>query len=264
LKYQDICLLAVHYRNREQTLKFLEQVSKAGISVWIADNSFALEPLEFEAENVHILPCPENPGYFGGIHRLWQNLETKPRICIVSNTDLELDPSFFDALHNLEWPAQTAVIAPKILSEISGEDINPMYPERPSYRKMKRLDRIFKTYLGGAIWQCLGWLYAKLKLRPQTSQEAQAIYAPHGSLMIFGPAYFEAGLDFNYPIFLYGEEMWVAENCIQKNLKIWYQPQLQALHAEHGSLGIIPSRRVWKAHRDSNRYILQKFFGQLE
>lgn len=254
-----IVLIAVHYRNFAQTQAFLQQVQDWGIDIHIADNSAAHKPLEYAHPQVHIHSLPHNPGYFGAVQSIWERLGHQSYdYVIVSNTDLSFSSDFLTQLQTLQTEA--AVIAPSIQSSISGKEINPLYTHRPNPARMRMLSRVFKFYLSGALWQCMGWLYAKL--RAKTCQSlSQEIYAAHGSLMIFAKPYFQAGLDFNYPIFLYGEEIWVAEHCQNLDLKTHFLPQLKALHKEHGSLGIWPSYKVWQAHRDSNNYMLQHFFN---
>lgn len=254
-----ICLIAVHYRNHAQTQAFLNQIKNWDLDIHIADNSAASNPLQSNLDQVHIHTFADNPGYFGAVQRVWETLPAQDYdYVLVSNTDLVFADDFLSVLQNLQSSA--AILGPSIRSEISGKEINPLYTQRPRAARMRLLAKVFRFYLSGALWQLMGWFYAKLRAKTCTTAQKK-IYAAHGSLLIVARPYFQAGLDFSYPIFLYGEEIWMAEHCSQKGLEIHFEPSLRASHIEHGSLGIWPSRKVWKAHRDSNDYMLRKFFS---
>ena len=96
------------------------------------------------------------------------------------------------------------------------------------------------------------------KLPPNGSAKGQ-IYAPHGAFFIFSRRYFEAGGYLDGDLFLYGEEISVAEICRSLSLPIFYEPKLSVVHHEHRSLGTGMTRRTYQYHREAVRYVLARY-----
>jgi len=93
------------------------------------------------------------------------------------------------------------------------------------------------------------------------NNEAPAIYAPHGSCMIFNRRYFTAGGSFEYSIFLFGEEIFVAETTRKLGLLIVHCPRLWVLDHEHASTGTIRSRKVAGYMKDATDYLVEHYFA---
>lgn len=95
---------------------------------------------------------------------------------------------------------------------------------------------------------------------PATSSEQpnqpDEIYAPHGSLLLLSPAYLSAGGAVDQPVWLFGEEFTVAEECRRLGLVVCYDPSLVAEHREHVSTGRWRSLQMVRAQADSVPYIL--------
>src|SRR6185437_3069774 len=87
------------------------------------------------------------------------------------------------------------------------------------------------------------WFAARLsKSTSDTNGKREFIYAPHGSLIIFSRRFFEAGGYLDKDLFLYGEEISVAEMCRSLSLPVLYEPRLRVVHNEHQSTGKALSR----------------------
>ena len=51
--------------------------------------------------------------------------------------------------------------------------------------------------------------------------------------MLFASSYFDKGGTLNYPSFLFGEELFVAEQARQLNLTTVFEPSLKIEHQQH-------------------------------
>src|SRR2546427_119628 len=85
------------------------------------------------------------------------------------------------------------------------------------------------------------------------------IYAPHGALFIFSRRYFEAGGYLDGNLFLYGEEISVAEICRSLGLPVIYEPSLRVLHNEHQSTGRVISRFSFECQKNALRYVSSRY-----
>ena len=88
---------------------------------------------------------------------------------------------------------------------------------------------------------------------------AGAIYAPHGAFIIFTQLYFESGASIDFGLNLFGEEIFVAEECRKNNLNVYYEPQISVLHAEHVSTGAVSSKFVVNKKKQSVIYFLKNY-----
>lgn len=62
------------------------------------------------------------------------------------------------------------------------------------------------------------------------------IYSPHGSFIIIGiDALFKILPVFNDKMFLYLEEIYIAENCLRNDVPIYYNDKIKILHIDGGS-----------------------------
>jgi GT2 family glycosyltransferase len=88
------------------------------------------------------------------------------------------------------------------------------------------------------------------------------IYASHGSCMVFSRRYFASGGSIEYPVFLFGEEIFVAETARQLGLSVVHCPQLWVFDKEHASTGgVTRSRKVAGYMNEATQYLAQKYFA---
>jgi GT2 family glycosyltransferase len=86
------------------------------------------------------------------------------------------------------------------------------------------------------------------------------IYAPHGSFLIFSSEYFRAGGSLDFPCFLFGEEVYLAESLKQLGLDAVYEPSLEVVHQEHKSTKLMKSRKLASAVAASAAYCADTYF----
>lgn len=275
----DVVLIVINYKKPELVQKLIASMNGMAVServlTLVVDNETTRHSQdvleELEGSNVRVLFEEKNLGYFGGaqLALTWvKESGLAPEWVIISNSDIEFSQkSFWERLLSLPVTEDLGVIAPRIASGISASDQNPFQGKRPTATRMHFYKWCFRWYVTGAAYYMLGLLKDSLKGKSQakTSQAAakrEEIYAPHGAFIVFHRNYFERGGDFVHGAFLYNEEFTVAETCREKGLKVVYEPSLAVEHAEHATLGVLPSRAAIKFHGEASRYTAERYFSR--
>ena len=255
--------------NSDLSLVIVRNGSSSGVA------GSARFPCESSA-NVWIHESATNRGYFGGAR---QGLEwfqeaqgDLPPWIIVCNNDIRIEQAdFFERLSQLD-PNGVGVIAPNIISCRTGLNQNPFMVRRPGRWRVGELRFWLKSYYLAFVhekmseWKKTG-VSLKQRFLPRTSKGAglqpTAIYAPHGSFLIFSRQFFARGgfLDDRY--FLYHEEISVAEICRKIGLPIVYCPELCVLHDEHSTTGRHFTRSIYECQRQSLQYLSTNYLADL-
>ena len=197
-----------------------------------------------------------NPGYFGAIKRLMTDVDIKDYdYAIISNVDLTIEEDFFLKLTNYDCAENIGWIAPGIWSQAEDRDRNPKILNRYSLKKLQ----ILKTFYRFPI---LDTLYTKTFYRKKKyeSHAAGEIYAGHGSFIILTRRYFELCGKIDYPVFLFCEEIYLAEQCRKAELKVQYVPQIRVCDTEHASTGQMSHSLYCRCNYEAMQYIIKTFY----
>lgn len=280
-KIQSALVICINYHSEKETQAFvrelLRQKSTSRVRVIVVENSertssnSVLTSLAEYDQRVSILNPGSNLGYFGGAAwALRQHLANTSLTdwVIVSNTDISfLDCDFFNRLFELYSSRASAVIAPAIYSTLSAVDQNPFMLCRPNAIQMHFYKLVFRYYPICISYQMLALVKQKLRtlickiIRKNISQQRpQVIYSPHGSFIIFHRSYFEAGGSLDHGVFLFGEEVFIAETIRRLGLTATYDPRLAVLHHEHATTGIFLNRKMARYVREASAYCADEFF----
>lgn len=273
----EVISVCVNYHNDTGTLEFvtelLEQETSLAQRVIIVDNNECsegncgtsrLENFSREHPDVDYYRPGGNLGYYGaakwGVSR-YLEAGTLPEWIIVSNTDISFENrSFIATMAETFRFAPPAVVAPSIISRVSGRDQNPFMRVRPGRLRMHAYKVLFRFDLPTKAY---GYM-SRLKHRAVGSSGqapphvAARIYAPHGAYVIFNRRYFEAGGTLEYLPFLFDEEIFVAETARRLWLDVVYEPRLKVIHEEHVTTGISGPMREHKY--DAARYCADNYF----
>lgn len=262
-----IAVYCVNYHTYESLQNFLFSAdkaaarSRASVTVVVADNSVdKVQPIptDFPHIEVKALWCKKNLGYFGAIRQ--GQLSCPPQdfdYAIISNVDLELKEDFFCALENRTDDSAEGWIAPCIYSNAEKRDRNPKILKRYSVSHLRHLLLLFKH-------PALYWLYTKTLYRRKKMFSYPAgmqIYAGHGSFIILTKEYISRCGMIDYPVFLYCEEIYLAEKCRQANLRVVYDPSLVVTDKEHVSTGKIKKSRNCAYNVEALTYIINNYYN---
>lgn len=296
---QRVVVIGVNYGTDDAALRFVRSISKIGVcanaNVVIVDNTERDDSSEFfciiqsENKETACIKAPSNLGYFGGanfgLNKYLRN-SAYPDWVIVSNVDIEFrDEAFLAKLRDVNHPENIGVIAPSIWSNRYRRDLNPGLAVRPSKRKMKLLELIYRNFYLLNIYElisatkyilhyivkykflqpasvrlALSWPKSKMTSADVFKDVWRFIYAPHGSCIIFSKLFFLRGGNLKFPAFLFGEEIYVAEMARSLGVHIVYNPQLRVWHDDHSSTGLMRSRKIASYVREAGKFITETYF----
>jgi GT2 family glycosyltransferase len=277
MNHSRTLIITVNFRQNECTLQFLESASRLeGFSrchVLIVDNNSGDGSVDRIREaiarfcNVELLVSSNNRGYFGGAK--WALNEylghhAAPDWVIVCNNDVVWNQrSFLSSLLTRD-PHTEAVLAPAVVSRLTGFDANPMINERPGWMRMLRYRILLSSYYLAWFTQWLAPFAKKARKVLQSTRRPRgvnkrAIYAPHGAMFVFSRRFFEAGGFIDDGAFLYAEELRIAEMCRHLGLPIIHDPGLRVWHEEGRTLGRLLTRETYLHQKNGFNYAATRY-----
>ena len=285
-------IITVNFRQAECTVQFLKSIRSLDAfetsRLLIVDNNSGdgSGPIIRQAisgyNNAELLESPQNRGYFGGASWALRHYLAGcgvPDWVVVCNNDMAFaDPRFLLRLIEKE-PSVAGVIAPSIISGLTGHDQNPYMRHRPSALRMHLYKWAYRSRFLLNLTEALAAFLKKLRphlkqatgrngsasrqVNPQSNPsitEAERIYAPHGSFLILSREYFTRGGDLDFPGFLFGEEIYIAETIRRLGLSVAYSPELEVFHHEHRSTRLFKSSKLAADVAFSAAYCADAFF----
>jgi len=272
-------IITVNFRHAECTMQLLQSASRLegflNCYLVIVDNNSkdgSVERMQTAISNftnVELMASAENRGYFGGakwaLNRYLISHEV-PEWIIVCNNDVVFDsPAFLRTLFARD-SRQVGVLAPAVISRITGLDSNPMILQRPGKGRQLRYRFLVSNYYVAWLAQWLAPLVRIGRRRSSGRRSNSAtgpieVYAPHGSFLIFSRRYFESGGVIDDGSFLYAEEIGVAETCRNLSLPVIHDPQLQVTHNDNQTTGRMLTRKNYQLQKQGLHYALVKYLG---
>ena len=263
-----ILMICVNYNTYDQLLKFMDSLDESlmnsrkdlQVCLCIADNSSLKKDVDISVYmNFEVkLYSLNNWGYWGGASTILQKVDIEQYDYIsISNVDLLLDKSFWDNFLLLNVPENVGWIAPSIYSELEQRDKNPKIQSRYSRNKMFLFQLLYKYPIFHKLY--IATFYKRKKIRTCVS-EKKMIYAGHGSFIILTKHFFSSFPNIDYPVFLFGEEIFLAELMLRHNLKVWYVPSLKIWDIEHSSTGAIKKKSYYYYNYEAITYLKNTFY----
>jgi GT2 family glycosyltransferase len=197
-----------------------------------------------------------NPGYFGAIKRLMADVDIKEYdYTIISNVDLTVEEDFFLKLADYTCDENIGWIAPQIWSNLEKRDRNPKILERYSQRKLNILKLFYQFPILDTLYTHTIYRQKKFESHP-----AGRIYAGHGSFIILTREYFKRCGKIDYPVFLFCEEIYLAEMCQKAGLNVEYEPSIKVIDTEHASTGKMKHSFYCRCNYEAMQYIIKNFY----
>ncbi|MBD7978572.1 glycosyltransferase family 2 protein [Serpens gallinarum] len=277
-----ICVVPVCYNSYDDALRLLESVNRAykacpnlTLDVILADNSTIptrqdVSSWQFEYSFRYLRN--DNIGYYPAFNRALDTLPHGAEVydfVVVCNVDLIVADDFFSALLNSSVSNETGLIAPSIISDKDGRDLNPKIMSRPSARKIQFMRLVCSSVTLFRWYQKLSRMRERARSRAQCthvsspsleSSNKKLMYGAHGSFMIFTQNYFLKGGHVAYPRFLFGEEVFVAEQLRMHRLNIDHVPTLRVYDKEHASTSQVNLAFICAEHKKSYDYLYSNFY----
>jgi len=210
--------------------------------------------------NVKVV-CPKsNIGLYNGFNYIIKSLsKINYNWFLASNPDIEYNYDFFNQLKKNKNKHQ--VIAPSIISNLTGHNQNPQILKRPTKMKMKIYSLIWNNYYLGVLYIYISFLVRKLKTKVGDTNISNKIYCPHGSLVIYSKFYLDNNNGLEHPTVLFGETIEIAEKCRINKIDIIFRPTLKVFHAEHVTTGLLRPKNVMKLQGESAKYYYDKYWN---
>lgn len=265
----NVLITAVNYNSYRELHNYLSSIEKAAglcpqhtIKVIIADNSTRKETVQTDNyKNIQVEQVElENSGYLGGAQSVINGqagIEQYDYVAI-SNVDIELKEDFFENLQKYSLQNDIAWLATKIWSKAEARDRNPKILSRPSKRRLQLVNLMYK-------YPILDYLYTKTlynRKKAYSPKPEMDIYAGHGSFMMLTKHFFEHYKKIEYPVFLFGEEIYLGELIRIAGMRVRYVPTLEVIDTEHTSTGKMKKAFYYKCNKESIDYILNNFYNE--
>ena len=234
------------------------------VDFFVADNTEAgFKSIALEASDhmhPHVFEYHKNMGYFGAIHQMMTETEpSKYDYVILSNVDVMAGKQALDSLCKVNSDNHVGWIAPQIYSLKEKRDLNPAIMTRYSKNRLMALRLLYKYPL--LLWLYENTLYKRKKIGSNVAKSCGGeIYAGHGSFIILTKEYIQQCGIINYPVFLYDEELYLAEECRSHGLKVVHEPSIVIVDIGKVSTGKMPSDFYCKCNEEGINYILNKYY----
>ena len=285
-----VLFVLVNYNSYDALETYIASIGKAievaadptiEVKIHVADNStsqkadahncqlsivnYPLELCSLATIGTQELSHYDNPGYLpAALKTVYSEDYASYDYIIISNVDVTLDDTFLTALRDLKADADTVWIAPFIWSPSEQRDVNPKIQERYTKKRLRLLRLLFAC-------PPLYYLYTRTLYRRKVSKSEECgvrsedyklknIYAGHGSFMIFRPEIFQQEPKLDYPVFLFCEEIFMAEMARRIGKKVTHCPSVKVWDKEHASTGLMGLWRYCKYNHDALSYIIRTFY----
>jgi hypothetical protein len=289
-----VVVFGIIYRNHSTLGGFISSIASSTehaknrngqpieVIIYLLDNSVLTEKQSQEYKSkfentkdntisVIYISMRNNLGYLGPLTFAQRLLRTKsylPDVIIYSNTDIYFEVSFF---HNLSLSCtqnaiKTALVAPSIIIKPSGFDQNPKYLRKPRLTHLHFLRQIYSSYILAYLYETASLtrilisLFLKVFRKTFPCKDTSllpssySIYAAHGACLIFLDIFFFMSVP-KYPIFLFGEELYLAELAARNKLKTMYDPTLVVYDIRHSSISSLSNLERIKLMHKSLTYL---------
>jgi len=276
-------MLCVCYNSYTEALNYLSSINsninadEVDLDLFFIDNSsdvddIAVDELKLQTYNFNLnYVKSQNLGYFpssaAAVEKLAIHLDVYD-YTIVSNVDLSVSDDFFSNLKELNITDSVGAIAPTIYSKALDVDRNPKIYKKPSFLKLNALRFLFGFSLTYLLLRLIN--QTRLQLRQNLKSNASTIknlnvtnnakiYAGHGSFLILTRKLCASLGNLDYPVFLFGEEIYIGETCIKFGLDVVFTPELVVYDSEHVSTGLMQPSAYRKFNAEALDYILKNY-----
>lgn len=264
-KEYDIVFVVLVYGNIEDVIELLDSIQAAEYSfkVIIVNSYCNEESLKkcrsiSEQYNCDFVPV-ENRGYGAGNNRgiEYATKHYKYNFLIVTNPDIVIKKFSYSFLENHSHD----VIGPQIITS-TGKNQNPFYVDKKIFPRAEYKFLASKNKIGYGCIIAINkmkkiWFQLLLKIK---KQHEKRVFAVHGSFIIFSDyAVKRLGQIFDENIFLFCEEMVLAEEMKKREINAIYTDEIIVYHKEDGSMSFFDGSQYAEEVK-SNGYVVKKYY----
>lgn len=265
-----ILITCVCYNNPSDLINYLESLKKSKtieceivISVVNNGNKFDVKTINNiqkyqDVFKINIVEEFGNIGYFPGLNIGWELHKNDIfDYIIISNIDLAVKSDFFSRLKE-HYSSISRIIAPSILSLKEKKDRNPKMLARPSKKSMFKYIFLYTIPFLHHFYK--KFIYPKKNKKNIAYSNNIKVYAPHGSFIIFQNINSQLKEYLSYPVFLFGEEIYIAE--IAKTLKhdIVYLNDIVIIDSDHATTSLQSEKFIRTNNLNAMKFLLSRFW----
>lgn len=266
---KSLAIYCVNYASYNDLYLFLNSIEKSAfvaknelkVNVYIADNTETnIEEIKIKSDiiSIRIFTFHKNIGYMGAIQQMMKI--TSPQIynyVAISNVDLTLSENALKALSELKISSDIGWVAPRIFSKELNYDRNPSILSRYSKKHLLMLRFMFRHPWINYIYKKT--LYKRKSIH-RNYKTGIRIYAGHGSFMILTKEFFTRCNIPDYKMFLFCEELYLAEKCRMAGLYVTYEPSICIMDKEHVSVSKLHKPVYYHYNEEALTYIVNTFY----
>lgn len=202
----------------------------------------------------------KNLGYLHGCLYGLKSYDENYKWGIISNTDVDfVSNKFFETFLNKNYKSEIGCIGADIVLKVTGKHQNPFALVRPSNKIMKIRQLAYSNY--GLYKLYFGLSDLKGKIQKKASPEKKGyIYGAHGSVIILRAECIKKMIADDIQIFMYGEELYIAEKLKENQFLTYYDTDLKIIHNENQVTGKVTSRIKQKWCSQSINFLVKRYW----
>lgn len=261
----NIVFVVLTYGNTKDIIDLIESLKNINATYRVVVvNSFYNDETLVELNKIAVenncdfIPV-ENKGYSFGNNRgiEYANDKYEYDFLVVSNPDIIVKKLDYKNLVCFE----NSAVGPKIITS-TGKNQNPFYVDRKIFPRLeyfflkKRMKIGYYSIIAiNKIKKIL--FYAGMFI---SKQKEKRVFALHGSFIILSKgAVDRLGKVFDEHVFLFCEEMILAEEMKAKNISAYYTENIEVYHKEDGSMKFLDGS-MYEEEVKSNGYVYNKYY----
>lgn len=270
-----IGVVTVNYNNANLTRNLIESLAQRGnagnLDLVVVDNASEeedqkrLQEVQKNYSWVKVVMSNENVGYFSGLNIGIEILrkQTKPvDTIIICNNDIEFPAEFLQTLESLaaDTLSKFPVISPSIVTP-TGDHQNPHVVSHIGKLRYLVWRIYYSNYTLARIIHGLAIATKRYTARRDCEQfhTGQVIDQGYGACYILTPMFFQHYDKLWAPTFLMGEEFFLSRQVRAVGSSVYYDPRIRVTHLDHGSVGVLPRKKVWKISSEAFKiYLMYK------
>ncbi|MGF7144106.1 GT2 family glycosyltransferase [Anaerotaenia torta] len=271
----DIVISVACYNNEDEIIAFAEQLSHQRISenlcLLVSCNSCSSSSdLEKKLNDVSVQTAVYNPkvnlGYLHGcLYGLSEySRENEYDWAMISNTDLIFEKdSFFEKFSKGINDEDIWCVGPDITLKTTGAHQNPFLILPPSNRMINTWRFAYSNPVTFNLYFWLAGVKSRLKKANNEILDSKFVYAVHGSCFLLRKECIEKIIEVKDEIFMYEEELLVAEVTKANGKKVFFDNNLSVVHNENQVTGTINNAKKHKWFKDSFYFLYKNFYSNM-
>ena len=265
---EAIVTSVVCYNNEDEVLSYAKEISRQQCEreIVLVITCNGCKDVELLTSNVHaILPNAKvfdpqrNLGYLPGCLYGISHLDVEYKWAMISNTDIRFEDERFFCHFLDSVPSGVWCVGPNIVLSATGEHQNPFLVRHPSRKQIEKWRIIYSNSVLFYVYYKLSRLKKKYKKSKNENDLSGSVYAVHGSCFALSKECVQQLADIQIPLFMYEEELFLAEMVKTGNGTVHYCRDAVVFHDENLVTGRVSISKKLRWIRESYRYMYNMF-----